>query len=136
MKILAAFPPNFKEIVKRFPSARGNGIIYTYGDTIYNPSRIVIPPSIIAHEEIHSKRQGTNPKVIEEWWGQYLRNVNFRFKEELLAHKEEFRWFINSSLKEKKTALNYIARRLSSPLYGKMTDFGKAKELLQEVHKL
>ena len=135
MKIAFSYPPNFRKIVKVFPAARGHGVIYTYGDTIFNPGRVDIPPSLLAHEEVHSKRQGTNPDIIEEWWNRYLVDKQFRFDEELLAHQEEFRWYINSSLKEKRVALNYIARRLSSPLYGKLTDIKQAKAILEKVHK-
>jgi len=127
------FPPNYKQIVKVFPAARGQNIIFTFGDTIYNPSRVRVPPALLAHEEVHSKRQGKNLDIVEQWWQQYLVDKQFRFDEELLAHEAELRWFMDSSLREKRVALNYIARRLSSPMYGSMVSLKKAKSILEPI---
>lgn len=133
MKISKSFPPNFRQVVKAFPAARGHGVIFTYGDTIFNPSGVDIPPCLMEHEQVHSKRQGKNEDIIEEWWGRYIASAKFRFEEEVLAHEAEYRWYINSSKKQQKIALNYIARRLASPMYGSMTTLKRAKAQLEKV---
>lgn len=82
------------------------------------------------HEEVHSKRQGKNLDVIEEWWNRYLIDKQFRFNEELLAHKAEYQWFLSNMPKFSKQALKKISKRLSSPLYGKMANQKQAEKLL------
>lgn len=133
MRIVYNYPPIYQKVVKAFPAARSEGVIFTYGDTIFNPSKCSIPPAILAHEEVHSRRQGKTAGLIEEWWDQYLVDKQFRFDEELIAHKEEYNWYIKSSLREKRIALNFIAKRLSSPVYGNLTTLKRAKRILEPV---
>ena len=59
-----------------------------YNGCIYNPSGKIIPPALIAHEEVHLKRQVMHGADI--WWDHYLRDSAFRYHEELLAHVAEF----------------------------------------------
>lgn len=128
-------PPNFEKIRKVFPSATQRGVIFTFGHKIYVPSGEDIPESLIAHETIHAKRQGRFSRTIESWWDEYLSDKNFRFSEELLAHRKEFEWFKNSTRDERLFALGYISRRLSSPLYGNMITYKKAKAMIKRREK-
>jgi hypothetical protein len=86
MKIEIAEPPNIEQIAVVFPR-RGSKVIYAYGDTIYNPSGGPISPALMAHEEMHGKRQRVNS--VETWWEQYLKDPEFRYHEELIAHAVE-----------------------------------------------
>ena len=61
MKTLFLFPPNYRAINKAF-SVRGKPVIFCYGDTIYNPTRITVTPSLVAHEGVHSRQQGEDPR--------------------------------------------------------------------------
>ena len=58
MKIITSRPPNFIDVVTVFPRAAERGVIFAFGDTIYNPSNIVITAALMAHESVHGSRQG------------------------------------------------------------------------------
>lgn len=85
------------EIERVFPN-RPASVIYAFGDTLYNPSGLPLPPAIIAHESVHGHRQlamGPRPDSTtqysgpEVWWRRYLEDVQFRFDEEVYAHAAE-----------------------------------------------
>lgn len=116
MEIVHSRPPNFDQIVKVFPLAVGEGVIFAYGDRIYVPSGNKLPPELYAHELVHCNRQlgiGT-----ENWWGQYLEDEEFRYQEELLSHRKELEVLcIGASRQVRRSALNVIAKKLSAQLY-------------------
>lgn len=139
MKIEIANPPLFDEILKVFPKAAGPGVIFAWGDTIFNPSGIEIPPALLAHEEVHGHRQrnlsyDSVSSNVEEWWQKYLADPEFRYNEELHAHAAEL-----NSLKRSVKDRNQRARlmqatavRLLAPLYS----YGVPKSLNQAIADL
>lgn len=82
-------PPNFEKIQATFPKASYHGVLFAYYPNIHNPSGIVVPPALIAHEEVHLHRQRNDGPT--KWWEQYLTDSEFRYNEELLAHVAEFK---------------------------------------------
>ena len=124
MKIIYERPPNYQDIIAIFPTAKKAGVLFTYGDVIYSPTKQLIPKSLIAHEEVHSARQ-LKWSSIELWWNSYLTNKAFRYEEELLAHQAEYQAIIGNR-KFRKYQYKQIAKRLSSPLYGSMVSYDKA----------
>lgn len=122
MKIEVAYPPNFDAVREAFPLAAQPGVLFAYGDTIYNPSGVGIPTPLREHEEEHGRRQ--RACGVEEWWERYLADRVFRYEEELLAHAAEL-----ASLSARAGAdRNLLARletqtahRLLAPLY----DYGR-----------
>lgn len=138
MKILPTKPPNYDKIVAAMPEAAEVGVIFCYGDTIYNPSGGTIPPWIEAHEEIHSARQGLSVEEVEAWWDKYLADKQFRFDEELPAHKAEYTAFCGlvKDRERRDRMLRRIALRLASPLYGRLLPYMQAVKVLKEVTKL
>lgn len=128
MIIIQARPPNFEKIAAEFPQAFRSDVMFCYGDKIYFPSGARISDSIMAHEKVHSDRQGNNP---EAWWDQYIADIKFRFDEELLAHKKEYQVECGELTRnQRRIALRQIAQRLSSKLYGSMVSIDEAKRLL------
>lgn len=131
MKILIEKPPNFEDIAKVFPIIKKqHGVIYTLGDTIYNPDGDEISKPLLAHEEVHSARQMMFG--VEQWWRLYLSNTGFRFSEEVMAHQKEYA--VETELgnrNQRRIALKMIAERLASPLYGNMLSNKEARELLK-----
>lgn len=121
------YPPNFEAIAAVLPDARKPCVIFAYGDVIYNPAGNKIPPCLLAHEAVHGRRQ--LEMGIETWWQRYLDDVNFRYTEELLAHRAEFQSAsLGVKIKEKRgKILAPIARRLAGPLYGKARTYDQAK---------
>lgn len=129
MKIVADYPPNISEIRKVFPITAG--VIFAWGDTIFSPDGIDVPPELIEHEEIHGQRQKGDP---EGWWEQYLTDPAFRLAEEVPAHQAEFLWIMkNANRSDRRKALIQISNRLSSPLYGRIIRPKEAKKLIQKA---
>ena len=113
--IINARPPNFDQVRAAFPKADGPGVMFAYDGNIYNPSGNVIPPALLAHEEVHLREQ--RAVGADYWWGKYLTDSEFRYTEELLAHVAEFK-------AQRVTDRNFVARlllatalRLVAPLY-------------------
>lgn len=126
MRVLYLLPPNYRAINAAF-DVRGRPVIFTYGDTIFNPAKIKVTPALQAHEAVHSHRQGDNPG---EWWERYIEDPEFRLNEEIPAHQAEYREFCRHHA-DTKRMLHEIARRLSSSLYGKLIDFDEAVSVIE-----
>lgn len=118
--IITARPPNFDAILAAFPDANKPGVIFAYGDDIYNPSGFHIGLPLLAHEHVHCKRQ--RPADIvgpETWWTMYLADPEFRYHEELHAHVAEYHEQAQhiSDRNIRARLLDSTARRLIAPLY-------------------
>lgn len=129
--IIQDYPPNFAAILAVFPQAATPGIIFAYGNTIYNPSGYPVSEALRAHEFVHLDRQAALFGAAL-WWEQYLTNSVFRFDEELLAHRAEYRAHDLSSRGVRRMILSRLASRLSGPLYGRMCSLQEAKRLIKE----
>lgn len=118
---MISFPPNYLKI-KAGMDIAGRKPIFCYGNIIHNPHKLVITPSLNAHEESHSVRQLS--MGVEEWWDRYIADPRFRFEEELLAHRAEWAKLKDGppmmSATQQRKALAQLARRLSGPLYGNL----------------
>lgn len=127
MRIVIARPPLYDLINSKFRIA-GKSVFFAWGDVIYNPAGVQIPPSLIAHESVHGRRQGSD---IEGWWGRYIDDPQFRLAEEIPAHIAEYRFLCeNAGRHDRRAGLAIIAKRLSGPLYGGLISFSDAKKLL------
>jgi hypothetical protein len=119
MEIIVDRPPIYDQAAKVFP-LQGREI-FAWGDKIYNPGGYVIPQWLIAHEQVHKGQQEDHGSP-ETWWAQYLVDVEFRFQEELDAHRAEFRSFCQHNKDRNKQAMykRTVAKKLAAPLYGNM----------------
>jgi len=125
--IIIGHPPIFDRILAVFPNADKPGVLFAFDGCVYNPSGIVVPPALIAHEEVHLKRQrdlGPNPHSTTKrsgpdlWWDNYLHDSEFRYNEELLAHVAEFKaQRVTSDRNFGARLLMHTALRLVAPLY-------------------
>jgi len=129
MKVVNGTPPNIEAIKERFPLSGME--IFCYGDTIYNPAGAGLSPELIAHERVHSERQGDDP---EGWWDRYIADQEFRYYEELVAHRMEYRVFRkrhrDRELVDK--YLQVLARRLAAPMYGNVATPGAARKAIRQ----
>lgn len=126
MRILVEYPPLYEEIVRAFPAAKGGGVIFAWGDTIYNPSNILVSRELVAHEMIHGTRQGDN---VTAWWSRYLVDPTFRLAEELPAHQAEY-WAYHQrhgNSRKRSQYLDEVAQKLASPLYGSLLSVEQAR---------
>lgn len=139
MKIIKAFPPIFAELTRHFPIKGVTGILYAWGDRIYNPSGVSVPEWLMAHETVHGRRQlATAELSVAEaatlaWWQKYIHDHYFRLNEEVPAHQKE--WEVIRGLKipgdTKEMYLLNMANRLSGPLYNHLVGHGEALDLIQ-----
>lgn len=128
-----AEPPLIDEIDAAF-GVRGKPILFAFGDKIYNPAGVDVPPEIVVHETVHGERQGDD---VFGWWRRYIADPVFRLEEELPAHVAEFqelctlqasRWVSHRNMR--RTLAAHVARKLSAPLYGRLVTFDAARKFL------
>jgi hypothetical protein len=131
MKVVKEVPPMFEEIDREF-NCKDLGVIYCWGDTIYNPNDIIIGPALMAHEEIHSNQQEDK---VEEWWKAYIADPYFRLEMELPAHYAE--WLVEKALspnrKHRRMMRALVAHKLSSPLYGRIIDTRSVVQIFKSL---
>lgn len=126
MKVVHSYPPNIEEIKKAVTIHENT--IYTYGNTIYNPSAKSLSKDLFIHEQIHMNQQKKSPA---DWWKKYLEDVSFRLSQELEAYRAQllfYRMHHNYNL-----TINFkeeIAKILSSDMYGNIITFTDAMTAL------
>lgn len=135
--IIATRPPNFDQIQAAFPNAINPDVLFAYDGNIYCSSGKPIPPALIAHEEVHLKRQTLHGADV--WWGHYIRDHEFRYHEELLSHAAEFKALrIGNDRNAGAALLMRTAMRLTAKLYNYQPprSLNQAiKDLRQEIGK-
>jgi len=132
LKVIQAYPPNIVEIRAAFNISGRAGIVFAYGDTIFNPSGRELPKEIVVHEEVHGERQGQTPR---DWWTRYIADKAFRLEEELYAHRMEYIALLSQcgptpSRAMRRRLLRHVASKLASPLYKNMVNLENAKRLI------
>lgn len=117
-------PPNFADILKAFPNADKPGVIFAFGPHIYNPSGGEIPAALLRHEGVHQSRQlhaskdRTPEQMVNNWWVNYIADDEFRYREELAAHVEEYRAQLHGLDRNYRAKLlQATAQRLIASLY-------------------
>lgn len=102
-------------------------LIITYFDSIYVNG--TIPEDWYVHEMVHFIRQGNgkDESLARQFCIQYCENKEFRYKEELMAYREQLK-FLAGKLNKPQTFehAKYLAKELSSPKYGNLVSFSKA----------
>lgn len=128
-------PPNFKRIHAAFPEANKKGVLFAYGEDVYNPWGIVIPPALLAHEYRHCARQWQADP--EAWWEKYITDGEFRYEEELIAHVEEY--IVQAKGMKDRNARARLemntAARLIAPLYNYQPP-RSLSQAVRDIHKL
>ncbi|HEC32912.1 MAG TPA: hypothetical protein ENI63_01470 [Candidatus Kaiserbacteria bacterium] len=131
MKIVYKYPPNIEKIRAVFPLHKG--IIFTYGDTLYNPDRGKIDEALMKHEETHTRQQGDD---IDGWWEKYFVDVDFRMKQELEAYQNQYKYAVeNYSRNMRRVLLKVISKDLSSAMYGNIISEEEAKGAIKEMQE-
>lgn len=127
MKISFDLPPMWEYINARFKVA-GQRVIFTFGDTIYNPARINITKELHAHEQIHCDRQLATPTGPAGWWAAYIYDPRFILAEEIPAHQAEFQAYCkrHRGAGSQRLMRIAIANKLCSKLYGRLVTHDQA----------
>lgn len=136
VKIVHAYPPNYAQLKEHFKLPPSHNIVFAWGETMFSPNlKNVITDAIKAHEAAHGARQlsfaatGDAEQSVRAWWNRYIEEIAFRLDEEVIGHRAEFKHIQNSggaSRRDKEKALEWIASKLSSPLYGGLIMFNDA----------
>lgn len=133
MKIMQQFPPNYAAICSRFPAVRlMPGIIFAYGDRVYNPSGNELPDHVIVHESVHFEQQKESGPAT--WWARYLQDNEFRLSQEVEAYQAQYRYLCATSDRgHRRRILKKIIHDLSGAMYGKMLTKKEAEALIKAV---
>jgi hypothetical protein len=117
LEVVRGRPPIYEEIVAKFPHAANEGVMFAWEGKVYAPGSTKVTIELDAHEAVHIAHQEND---CARWWKLYLADTDFRFHAETLAHRVEYRRYCSRHLNPVKRAqaLNAIARKLGSPLYG------------------
>ena len=137
MKNLIEFPPNYNEILAKFPAVKGKPVVFAYGDILYNPTGAEISSDLRVHEETHSQQQKDFRGSVEMWWKEYLSNPEFRLDQEAKAYRAQYIFYMKENGGQKsrgrqvrRTFLHKISTDLSSSLYGKICSYDYARKLI------
>ena len=131
--IVIDYPPIIEEIKAVFPAVgTTKGVIFSWGDKIYNPDNVHISEALHAHELVHGTRQTSDEAAIIKWWRTYLADTEFRINEELLGHKAELAVLFKTQPDRNKRIIlaQQVARRLSGPIYGNAITLSEARKRL------
>lgn len=132
-KMKLDYPPTYKQILKAGMKPL-HGTVYTYGDTIYNPDGIELPLDLVAHEMRHMSQQGKNEKGAKKWYKEYLLDTRFRLDVEADAYHAQYK-FLSTKIKDGNTLiriLHQLALQLAGSIYGKITTYGEAMQLIKD----
>jgi hypothetical protein len=130
MKIIEDYPPNYETICEAIPSVKDKkDVVFTYGDTIYNPYGGEIQDHLDLHESIHEKQQAEIG--IEAWWNKYLSDKKFRLEQEVEAYHVQYQFVFKEYGRAVATVfLREIANDLSGGMYGNVLDRKQARKAI------
>lgn len=132
MKVVNEYPPNYADIAAVFNIKAMRGIVFTYGDTIYNPDHGKVSEHLMTHEEVHEKQQAA--MGVKKWWKQYLVDPEFRLSQELEAYRAQYQFLQTShNRQQRKAILLHISKDLAGAMYGHILTKDKARELITGI---
>lgn len=122
--------------MEQFKAQPGEIRFFTYGDTLYSPTKTVPPDDLIRHEETHAEQQNHNDGDAKKWWDRYFVDEDFRVHQEAEAYAEQYKWIIANSRHGKDRnvqarLLNRIASLLASSTYGNAISHSDAFNLIK-----
>ena len=134
LKIIVARPPNFAAIAAALPMADKPSVIFT----LEIRSSVLAAARSLRGSWPTSAFIPCNKAPTRSLGGtRYLADVEFRFAQELEAHRAEWRaWLsLRRNRAERRGYMVIIGMRLAGPLYGKMVRFAEARDLILKEEK-
>lgn len=116
--------PLYPEYEKYFKV--NEGTIFAFNNTIYTSNDL--PEDYIEHEKVHLRQQ--NNIGADNWVSLYMRDKDFRLKQELEAYRYQLTCIKDKNKRSK--AQTEFCKILSSEMYGNMITEEEAKNLLKE----
>lgn len=131
MNVIHGKPPNWEDIVKRFPDVNPDKVVITYGEKIYMVGGGSMYPDLRAHESVHIIQQ--REVGADLWWDVYMSDTSFRLEQELEAYRVQYLFKKQEQKDRNKVAqfLTFIAHELASPMYDRMVTFPEAVKLIR-----
>lgn len=127
MKVVTDYPPNY-ELLKATFKLQPN-VVFTYGDTLYNPGGGVLEEHLMVHEETHAKQQSN----ADSWWKRYIEDKEFRLSQELEAYRAQYQYLLEHNDRAyRRRVLRQISKDLSGGIYGNLLSQAEAKALIKE----
>ena len=113
------------------------GVIYTYGAVIYNPSGGEIPHHLLVHEMTHMRQQNFNDEDAKKWWERYFLEPHFRIQQESEAYANQYSQICREihDRNHQVRILYDLAGMLSGPIYGNVITHMGALKLIKKTHK-
>lgn len=129
-KILIEQPPNIEKIKQAFVLKKG--VVFCYGESLYNPDNLMVSPMLFSHECVHSEQQAEIG--VDKWWKGYLSETAFRLSQEILAYQVQYQTARKGIKDRNKLAkyLMFLAKELSGELYGGIIGFNEALEAIRK----
>lgn len=126
-RIVRDYPPNYAEIKARFNPLPNT--VFAYGDEIYSPATVNLPPDLIVHEQTHfaQQRAAGGP---DAWWRRYIDDPAFRLEQEIEAYRAQYSFCLSYSRPERRALLAHICKSLASGMYGKLVTKDQARKLI------
>jgi hypothetical protein len=130
VKIVNSFPPNYSLICAAIPEvAAEDNVVFTYGDTIYNPYGGEIQDHLHLHESIHEEQQ--KELGADGWWHKYLADKKFRLEQEIEAYQIQYKFVFKTYGRVTATDfLREIAGDLAGAAYGDIIDRKQARKAI------
>lgn len=136
MKISFEKPPCYDEANKLFKLDELNlGTVFTYGDTLYNPSKVPIDRDLLVHEETHGHQHQHDATVAKLWWERYIKDPQFRLEQEAEAYGKQYAYLctVIKDRNKRYRALRSLASALSGPMYGSIVKHSEAEALIRKA---
>jgi len=129
-------PPNWLEIIERFPAVEQmvDRVVFTYFPHIYVPSGAKLPSDLQVHEGIHLKQQ--EEMGVEAWWASYLSDNDFRLEQELQAYAAQLHVWRPAGNSQFQKAKDRFLMDLTSPMYDLGITYSEAEGKLRRYEKL
>ena len=108
------------------------GTMFAYGDTIH--AKRPIDPDFFVHESTHCKIQLSYEGSSDAWWEKYFTDKSFRFEQELMAYRAQYR-FLCTKVKDRNKQNRFLieyAADLSGGLYGNLVGSTEAGKLIRQ----
>ena len=118
----------YDKCVEMFGIDKRKGVVWTMGETLYNPDGIEIPDHLMAHEMTHTKQHESSDIVGKLWWAKYFTDIKFRIDQEAEAYGNQYK-FICTRIKDGNSryrALHQLAADLAGPIYGSSISYTDA----------
>jgi len=136
MKTKNTTPPNWLDIIKRFPAIEQmvDRVIFTYYPEVYVPSGAKLPSDIQLHEGIHLRQQ--HEYGVASWWKRYLADDDFRLEQELEAYAAQLHMWRPAGNSQFQKAKDRMVNDLISPAYDLKITYSEAEGKLRRYEKL